>query len=343
MARLLLLLLSLIIASTTADVNRTATVFQPNLANIACYRIPSILQIESVLISFAEARKGSCSDNAAYAIAVRRSTDGGATWSNVSFIGSPSYMVGNPASVALQDGRAALIFVRHGPKCTGDCGIGNGIVFSSDQGLSWSTPVDLSDDFGVAKGALPGPGTALQSTSGRIMVISHLGAYQNDFISRSDDLGQTFTTNKQRFPQMDEAALTQLSNGSILLNMRHRSAPQLGRGIAISHDDGATFSAITYDAKLISPVCQASIVSFNGSTYFSNPADIHARDKITIRKSTDNTKTWGASLLVHAGATFGYSCLVKGELVVGQKFQGGILFESSDQTIAFARFNLSLK
>ena len=116
MARLLLLLLSLIIASTTADVNRTATVFQPNLANIACYRIPSILQIESVLISFAEARKGSCSDNAAYAIAVRRSTDGGATWSNVSFIGSPSYMVGNPASVALQDGRAALIFVRHGPK-----------------------------------------------------------------------------------------------------------------------------------------------------------------------------------------------------------------------------------
>lgn len=322
------------------DLNATI-VFEPNLANVACYRIPSILQTKNgTLVAFAEARAGSCSDGAAYAIAVRRSVDGGETWSNVSFIGSMDYRVGNPTSVALQDGRAALIYVRHSKTCTGGCGIGNGIVYSSDDGTSWSDPQDLSADFGPAKGALPGPGTALQLASGRILVVSHLGAYKNDYVSRSDDGGATFTTNAQSFPKMDEAALTQLSNGSVLLNMRHRDSSSLGRAVAISHDEGETFSNISFDATLISPVCQASIVSFDGATYFSNPADKSGRDKITIRKSTDDAKTWTASLLVHEGSTFGYSCLVTGELIVGTTNEGGILFESADSQIAFSRFSL---
>ena len=338
---MLLLLLTLTATVASADLPSTS-VFYPKLAGIACYRIPSILQTSNgILIAFAEARKGSCSDSAAYAIATRRSVDGGDTWGNVSFIGSSSYMIGNPASVALKNGQAALIFVRHSKTCTGDCGIGNGIVFSTDEGISWSTPKDLS--FGAAKGALPGPGTALQLLSGRILVVSHLGAYQNDYVSYSDNGGNTFVTNTRTFPKMDEAALTQLSNGSVLLNMRHRTSPSLGRGIAISHDNGMTWSSISYDKTLISPVCQASIVSFNNATYFSNPADPKGRDHITIRKSVDNAVTWKASLVVHEGSTFGYSCLVKGELSKGELNQGGILFESANQTIAFARFNLSLQ
>ena len=105
---------------------------------------------------------------------------------------------------------------------------------------------------------------------------------------------------------MDEAALTQLPNGSVLANMRHKTSPSVGRGIAISHDGGETFSPIQFDPTLISPVCQGSIVSFGGATFFSNPASTSGRNHITIRRSIDNAETWEASMLVHAGDTFGY-------------------------------------
>ena len=112
-------------------------------------------------------------------------------------------------------------------------------------------------------------------------------------------------------------------------------------GVSISRDGGDTFGEVTYDRTLIGPVCQASIVSFNGATYFSNPADAHGRDKITIRRSQDNAVTWESSLLVHGGKTFGYSCLVKGALLKrGGGQSGGILFESAKETVAFAEFSL---
>ena len=49
----------------------------------------------------------------------------------------------------------------------GDCGIGNAMVVSEDDGLTFGAPVDLSKDFGVASGSLPGPGVALQTKSGQ--------------------------------------------------------------------------------------------------------------------------------------------------------------------------------
>ena len=70
---------------------------------------------------------------------------------------------------------------------------------------------------------------------------------------------------------MDEATMTQLSNGSVMVNMRHTASKTLGRGVSVSHDNGATFGPISYDKTLISPVCQASLVTISGVTYFSNP------------------------------------------------------------------------
>jgi len=222
--------------------------------------------------------------------------------------------------------------------------VGNGIVFTHDNGKSWTEPHNISADFGPASGGLPGPGTGLQLAGGehdgRLLVISHHGAYVDDYISYSDDDGITWTTNPSPFPTMDEGALTQLPNGSVLANMRHQNSTHIGRGVSISEDGGATFGPLQFDSTLISPVCQASIVSFDGATYFSNPASTTGRDHITIRRSTDNARTWEASLLVHEGPTFGYSCLVKGE-ILGTQNVGGILYESANQDIAFSQFELN--
>ena len=117
----------------------------------------------------------------------------------------------------------------------------------------------------------------------------------------SDDNGTSWQTIHQTFLSMDEAALTQLPNGSVLLNMRHRSSPSDGRGVAVSLDGGETFGAISFDHTLISPVCQASIVSFGGAVYFSNPDSSSGRSHLTIRKSNDNAATWTDRLLIETG------------------------------------------
>lgn len=111
---------------------------------------------------------------------------------------------------------------------------------------------------------------------------------------------------------MDESALTQLPNGSVLLHMLR--SPQLhprGRGVAVSNDGGDTFGPISFDARLKTPICQGSIVSFGGATYFSNSSSSVARQHLTVKMSTDNTATWAKSMLV---ANSKASCLVKGAI-----------------------------
>ena len=108
-------------------------VFHEKLGNISCYRIPSIVQTDKgVLVAFAEARVGSCGDGSVHSIAVRRSSDNGATWDNVTFVRGPKdSMVGNPTAIYTKSGKIVLIYVLHTPKCEADCGSGNGVSISS--------------------------------------------------------------------------------------------------------------------------------------------------------------------------------------------------------------------
>ncbi len=173
------------------------------------------------------------------------------------------------------------------------------------------------------------------------MVISHQGAYVADRITYSDDDGINWKTTDTVFKSMDEAALTQLRNGSIMANMRHRASSSLGRAVSVSHDNGDTFGPIQHDKTLISPVCQASIVTFANVTYFSNPASETSRSNLTIRKSNDNAVTWDSTTwLIEEESTFGYSCLVAGELSHVPD-HGGVLYEAVGSTIKFQAFPLS--
>ena len=278
-----------------------------------------------------------------------------------------SCRVGNPAAVFdAGSGGVVLAYVVRGFGYPGDGAdggedaVGNGISISAD-GKTWGKPIDVSAAFAGKPTAeqqvagMPGPGTALLLESGpkkgRLLVPSyHPYAYAT--VTVSDDHGATWRTTNHTFPRMGESALTQLPNGSVLMSMRR--SPQLprtgGRAVAVSNDGGDTFGPITYDGPHGNPICQGSIVSFGGATYVSDPAQLTSRGNLTIQKSTDNTVTWGKSLLVEAGNSAGYSCLVNGAIQGGAAgksgkagTEGGVLYEAADGSIRFVRFPLSLE
>ena len=99
-----------------------------------------------------------------------------------------------------------------------------------------------------------------------------------------------------------------------------------------------TFSEPVEDAALIEPVCQASILRLpgdKGGMLFSNPASTK-REKMTVRLSRDEGKTWPTPKVLHDGPA-AYSCLAvlpDGDI--------GCLYERGDknpyESITLARF-----
>jgi len=254
-------------------------VFEANLGNVSCYRIPSVVQTPSgAILAFAEARHDpGCGDDKTHEIALRRSFDGGRTWDALSFaVGNGSYYVGNPTAVVVPRAngtlerapasRILLLVSLHTPDCGGNCVSGNAIVHSDDDGSTWSAPQELTGEMGKAAKARFGPGVALRvgrgPHTGRLIAPCAMGTYTFDDLLISDDEGATWTPSSTSFPKVDEAQLTQLPNGSLMLLMRHEAEPWLGKAAATSDDGGDTWTDVRYPwnknatSQLESPVCQ---------------------------------------------------------------------------------------
>ena len=138
-------------------------------------------------------------------------------------------------------------------------------------------------------------------------------------------------------PDCNECQAVELADGSVMLNMRSFRGNNR-RLVAISKDGGETFTKPVEDENSIEPVCQASILRLpgeKGGILFSNPASTK-REKMTVRLSRDDGKTWPHAKELHPGPA-AYSCLTvlpNGEI--------GCLYERGDknpyETITFARF-----
>jgi sialidase-1 len=190
-----------------------------------------------------------------------------------------------------------------------------------------------------------GPGIGIQTNSGRLVIpcdnkVAKTIAHQSHVIY-SDDHGKTWKLGGVVGPRpaCNESQIVELSDGALLLNMRSYRGNNR-RLIARSTDGGTSFSPPVEDPALIEPVCQGSVIRFSPDkpwVLFSNPAS-NKREKLTIRLSEDDAKTWKHSKLLHTGPS-AYSCL-------GVLNDGTIvcLYERGDkdayETITLARFDL---
>ena len=299
------------------------------------YRIPSILLTKAgTLLAFCEGRqtvKGS--DSGEINLIVKRSSDGGKTFSDQSVVWADGKNTcGNPCPVIDQStGVIWMVMTRNdGADIEKDIIAGKSkerrtvwVTSSSDDGKTWSTPREITSEASKPdwRWYATGPGIGIQlergAHNGRLVIpCDHvkLGGGPdtgNSHVIYSDDHGATWKIGGEApEPRFNESQIAELSDGRLMLNMRnYRQGGDFQRGVCISDDGGETFKDLRHDPVLIEPICQGSILFAGGALYFSNPASESKRMALTVRKSDDDGKTWKASKLICAGPS-AYSCLV---------------------------------
>lgn len=347
----------------------------------ACYRIPAIVALPGgELLAFAEGRKMNCADFGDVDIVMKRSRDGGRIWSQLSVIvDNGNLQAGNCAPVmdmtdpAFPEGRLFL-FYNTGTASESSVRQGNGIreawyVSSSDQGMTWSEPVNITiqvhrpnqpavnpayvfaEDWRAFANT---PGHAIQIRNGdfrgRIYIAANhsSGPMQANYADGrsfgyySDDHGKTFRISDDlSFPGSNEATAAETASGGVYLNTRNQGGTPRCRIVAFSSDGGHSWDTVYYDQQLIDPVCEGSVLRFlsggEDRMLFVNPSSGSERRDLTLSISRDNGVTWpGKMILVSGDAAYSDLCKT-GDDSIGCLFEkgsdGGIYFISVEDLI----------
>ena len=319
------------------------------------FRIPSIVVTNSgTLLAFCEGRKTSQSDHGDVDLVLKRSTDGGRMWGPMQLIyedgGSAKITIGNPTVVVdRQTGTVWLAFCRDNDRVF--------VTHSDDDGATWAKPREITKDVKIdwwtwyATG--PGHGTQLTRPpyKGRLMIPSnHTNAGKKQCWSHvffSDDHGRSWQLGGNvPDDHTSEPEIVELVDGTLMMNTRNwppREAHR--RAVSLSTDGGKTWTEPYHDQTLITPHCQGSIIRYTAPPeydktriLFSNPASTRNREKMTVRLSYDEGKTWAVSKQIHAGPS-AYSCLVVlPDMTIGCLYEGGQTHRR--EWIRLARFSL---
>lgn len=333
------------------------------------YRIPAVVvTTNGTALAFCEGRKINRNDSGDIDLLVKRSTDGGKTWSAQQVIWSDAENTcGNPAPVVDQTtGKIWLLM-------TWNAGFDKEdqinylkardtrrvfISHSADDGLSWAKPVEITKvvkkpEWGwYATGPVNGIQLTRGAQRGRLVIpcnhstlTTSTQVVTRSHVIFSDDHGQSWQIGGVEAEMTNESTLVELADGSLLHNMRSYHKKNR-RAVARSRDAGLTWSAVKLDDALIEPVCQGSILRCtwpdNGERsriLFSNPASTK-REKLTVRLSYDEGETWPVRREIQSGPA-AYSCLtILPDKSIGCLFERGE--KSPYERITLARFPVAL-
>jgi sialidase-1 len=348
------LALFLSVPCARAQDKESVDVFVSGREGYHSYRIPSaIVSPKGTLLAFSEGRKNSRSDSGDIDLVLRRSADGGATWSAMEVIWDDGpNTCGNPCPVIDRSTGTIWLLLTHNLGQDTERQIvertakGTRTVWvsrSDDDGAAWAKPVEITKDVKDAEWTwyATGPGVGIQSRKGRLVVPCDSkntgGAKGYSFVIVSDDGGRTWRRGGAVGDLWNECQVAELSDGRLMLNMRNHDRSKKERGVAFSADGGESWTAAAPDPALVEPVCQASLLRVDPARLlFSNPASRTARERLTVRLSPDDGKTWPVARELHAGPA-AYSCLVA---LPGGSL--GCLYEAGEKNayerIVFTRF-----
>ncbi len=334
------------------------------------YRIPAmVVTTNKTVLAFCEGRKNSGADSGDIDLVLKRSTDGGATWSPQQLIWSDNTNTcGNPTPVVDQNTGVIWLLMTWNSGADKEDKINYReardtrrvfVSHSADDGLTWSPPEEITASVKKPEWGwyATGPGNGIQLSRGKyrgrlVIPANHsTSALRTNsatvptfsHVIYSDDHGKTWHLGGNEEEKTNESAVAELSDGSLLHNMRSYHK-QNRRAVATSKDGGMTWSPVRLDQTLIEPICQGSLVrgtwpeDGKSRLLFSNPASLK-RDHLTVRVSYDEGATWATSKLIFEGPSAYSSLAMLPDKSVGCLFECGK--KKAYETISLAKFPLS--
>ncbi len=329
-------------ASLFAEVSPAKTLWKAGDNGIKSYRIPAICTAPNGnLIAACDARTyhgGDLNSNQPINISIRRSTDGGKSWTNpVNSFTWPwegdgeRWAASDPSFVVDRKAKKIFLFYNVWHVSAGDGIYRFYVQESKDNGKKWSKPRDITKDiafpewpFGKPgnKGGFifisSGSGIQLNDEAGTLLhTLVHVG--DGNALFGSDDHGKTWKAFGKPVKNGDECKVVELSDGRWMINSRDYYRGK-GRLIHITADKGMTWTS-TYDKILLDPGCNAQIMRYGKKALLFTNCKAENRSNLFLRTSIDDGATWSKGIPIYRGGA-AYS-----DLTALPKGGVGILYE----------------
>jgi len=293
-------------------------VFRAGTSGYATYRIPGmVVTARGSILAYCEARKSTRGDWGTIDIMLRRSTDGGRTWSPqrvISNVPGPHHKntvalaqklategevtYNNP--VAIPSRKRGVVHFVHCVEYMRAF-----YMRSDDDGKTFSAPREITSAFEPFRGEYDwkviatGPGHGIELANGRLVIPVWMSLGTGGHAHRpsvastiySDDQGATWHRGEIALPNQgewnipNETAAVELSDGSVMLNSRSESTANR-RLITMSKDGAKGWSTPQFHPQLLEPICMATMVRYSTAKYggkdrllFANPDNLEVTGK----------------------------------------------------------------
>eukprot|EP00039_Didymoeca_costata_P023371 m.6880 g.6880 ORF g.6880 m.6880 type:complete len:371 (-) comp3599_c0_seq2:191-1303(-) len=233
--------------STLLDMN----LFVAGMNNYSCFRLPNIVTLSKPghILAIAQGHIFDCSDFGAMDVVIRKSFDGGQTWSAIELVYSETnatknVSIGNPAAVVdyMHNVDTVFLFITRDSKDLL-------LLKSTDAGETWNAPIDLTRQLVPNDwvGIYPGLPQGIQMKGGRLVLCANHITNTSQGHSHtifSDDYGEKWENGKSVAPNhMGECSLAETKAGLWMYARVWWDDPSDNKthALAFSQSSGTTF------------------------------------------------------------------------------------------------------
>ena len=305
-------------AGSREIIRASTMLYQPGDYGSANYRIPAVITAkDGSIVAVTDKRKYNEGDLPQdIDIVCNRSTDGGHTWSEPTTIAlgtGVNHGFGDCALAWSNDDNGLIAAFVGGVglwNSTPSNPIRSYISKSYDNGQTWTEPEDITHfifgdncivpEHRTWRASFFGSGNGLRTSTGRIMFVAAIreGSAQslNNYAVYSDDNGLTWHVSGRASVGGDEAKVTELADGRILMSIRHGG----NRWYNISEDGGETWRPNTstwYD--ITAPACNGDIIRYTSESQGHDRNRLlhsvpygNSRTDVSVYVSYDEGETW---------------------------------------------------